>query len=1225
MTLRIVTLNVNGLNDETKRRAIFNYYRQRADVLCLQETHCVKEQESQWTNEWGGPAFYSHGESNARGVSILINRNTYCNILKVASDNAGRKLIVETERDNKRITICNIYAPNKDSPGFFVECFRQLENFCENVIVIGDFNLTFDSSMDRLGSLHNNNKARDVMLEIMDDQSLVDIWRLRNPNEKRYSWFKNISSEQKKASRLDFAIISAGLVDCIKETMYFQGILTDHSAMYLAVEYIANERGSGYWKFNNSFLSDIDFVSQMNDLLDELLERCNEDYINKWEDLKEEMRKFSKEYARNAANDRNVAIANLSEKLSDYQEKFNELSEEEIQMMFKTKSDLEELVLEKTKGVIFRSRAKWYCEAERNTKYFYNLEKSRSQNKTCNCLINMDGDEVKDTSGILSLQEEFYRQLYKKDETCVFSIESDPDKEIMPHHIAAEESEFTEDEISVALKQLSNNKTPGPDGLSADFFKMFWRKLKPLFCKMIRQVYENEHMFESSARGIINLIPKRDKDTRFLKNLRPITLLNTDYKIIEKAIANRMVPALDDLISQDQNGFLPGRNIAYNIRKAFDIVKLANTSPENEILYLSLDFEKAFDKVSMDSIIGSLEHYKFSNYIIQWTKTLYSSFRAQVQNNGHFSESFPIERSVHQGAPNSCYYFLLVVELLADAVRNNKKITGFSLKEINFLLSQYADDMDSSLKADKQCLHEFFNTLDWFKDNTGLTINYDKTTIYRFGSLKDADAKFYSSRPVQWSSEGINVLGVDVCVTDEAALLKNYLPIINKVDSIIKAWERRNITLEGKVNIVNALIGSLFVYKMMVLPTIPRNIVVKIEKKLENFLWNGKKPKISMKTLQMSKEQGGLKLLDLTKKDASLKITWVRLLDRDPHFAKLAYENICPGFDHNIWFCNMHEADVEDLLKTEKNAFWCDVVKAWCRINFKGKYCEWHPLWFNSLIRIGKKPVFWKSAFDRGLLEMNQLYNFKEKCFYDFHSVTRRYGLSVMQYNSIASAIKSMLCNSKCDDSPPLITEITDIEHIPKEAYKRLTDVEKMPRKMTEKWQKLCNETISCEDLGALFINCRKVTNVGKYRSFQYRMLHNAIVTNIDLMHWKIKESDLCSFCQKERETVKHLFWECEKVRVLWNGIFKYIERNYEGPTKQNWSSILSNQLHDNPIHVNNFICLVVKQYIYQRRCLDKSLNVQECISVINSARSYEKFYAIRNGKLHKHNKKWFT
>ena len=133
---------------------------------------------------------------------------------------------------------------------------------------------------------------------------------------------------------------------------------------------------------------------------------------------------------------------------------------------------------------------------------------------------------------------------------------------------------------------MKNSKCPGLDGIPCDFWKVFFKIIGKLLFDVIVASLESGKLWDSALRGIINLIPKANKDSRYLKNLRPITLLNTDYKIIEKILANRLKPKLEEhLISHDQKGFLRGRRIAANIRKIPDLMKYVEENDDEAVTY----------------------------------------------------------------------------------------------------------------------------------------------------------------------------------------------------------------------------------------------------------------------------------------------------------------------------------------------------------------------------------------------------------------------------------------------------------------------------------------------------------------------------------------------------------------------------------------------------------------------------------------------------------------
>ena len=272
--------------------------------------------------------------------------------------------------------------------------------------------------------------------------------------------------------------------------------------------------------------------------------------------------------------------------------------------------------------------------------------------------------------------------------------------------------------------------------------------------------------------GFINLIPKPGKDARILKNLRPITLLNVDYKIVEKILANRLQKGLSTIIHYSQKGFMKNKQIAINIRKIFDIMMYCEEEDIQAVI-LSIDFQKCFDMIEFNAIFGSLHYFRYQQSFIN-IRTTYHGFQACVQNNGNLSNRFMATRSVHQGGPNSSFLFLVCAEVLAIALRNNTDLQGIPIEGILNLFGQFADDMDMYLKANEQNMSTVFNIFEWYRLQAGFTINYDKTTVYRIGSLRKTDAMIYTERKVQWTNKPINVLGVWVASDIDSVFSLNY-------------------------------------------------------------------------------------------------------------------------------------------------------------------------------------------------------------------------------------------------------------------------------------------------------------------------------------------------------------------------------------------------------------------------------------------------------------------
>ena len=367
--------------------------------------------------------------------------------------------------------------------------------------------------------------------------------------------------------------------------------------------------------------------------------------------------------------------------------------------------------------------------------------------------------------------------------------------------------------------------------------------------------------------------------------------MNTDYKIIEKILARRFDCVLEEIIHQDQTGFMAGRRIAKNIRRVYDLMEYCKNR-EIEAILVNLDFAKCFDKISFDCILGSLDYFKFPPFIRRWVYILYNDFSVRVQNNGNFSAPIPIEKSVHQGGCASVQIFLLCAELVALELRNCREVKGIPVEEFLFLLNQYADDMNIASLFDELSISSIFRKLEHFRLNSGFCLSYDKTSIMRIGSLRDSKAEIYTQANISWTSE-INVLGINIGHT-KASCDANYEILFSKIKGVLNTWSARRLSLCGKINVLNTLVGSLFIYKFAVLPTISDLHLCKVYNLFSTFLWGNSRAKIPLRTLQLDKSCGGLRLVDLKCRDQAIKVSWIQILDRDTKFATLIYSFFSP-------------------------------------------------------------------------------------------------------------------------------------------------------------------------------------------------------------------------------------------------------------------------------------------------------------------------------------------
>ena len=283
---------------------------------------------------------------------------------------------------------------------------------------------------------------------------------------------------------------------------------------------------------------------------------------------------------------------------------------------------------------------------------------------------------------ILKEQERFYKNLYKSSRTdpdITLKISSFLNDLNIPT-LSEDQKNICEGTISAEecyrlLDSFDINKTPGIDGIPIEFYKIFWPLISDSFMNCINECFEKGEMSSSQKQAIIALIEKKGKDRSFLENWRPISLINVDTKIMTKAIASRIKNVLPDIIHPNQTGYVKDRFIGETIRSIYDVMDF--TVKENiPGLMLFIDFQKGFDSVEWDFLFKCLEAFNFGPDFLHWVKVFYKNIHSCILNNGMTSSFFTLEGGVRQGDPLSPYLFVVVVETLAIAIRQNSDIKG---------------------------------------------------------------------------------------------------------------------------------------------------------------------------------------------------------------------------------------------------------------------------------------------------------------------------------------------------------------------------------------------------------------------------------------------------------------------------------------------------------------------------------------------------------------------
>ncbi len=705
-----------------------------------------------------------------------------------------------------------------------------------------------------------------------------------------------------------------------------------------------------------------------------------------WDTIKCQIRGASIQFSSALKKKKNNLIEVLENRLNKLEEKFADnncpLVENEI---LRVKGDLNKEIDRKTKGAIIRCRIRWHEEGEKNSSYFINLEKRNSNNKTINRLLNDEGSIIDKQKLILEETSNFYKNLYTSKTDKEPDFETIGGFDINIPNLSNEDSNLLNTELDLseilnALKSTSNNKSPGIDGLPADFYKVFWIDIKDLLMAAFQSAFKNGLLSITQRRGQICLLPKKNKDPLRIKNWRPISLLNQDYKLLAKSVAGRIKSVLMKIIDPDQTGFIKGRYIGENIIKTLDLLAFAEKENIPGLL-ISIDFEKAFDCLEWKFLDKTLVSFNFPQYIRQWIKVMYTDISSCVSNNGWASSFFSITRGVRQGCPLSPYLFILCAEILALAVRQNKNIKGFDIGGKLFKIHQYADDTCITTPFCNHSFQAILRTFDRFKEISGLCVNYDKTEILRIGSLRNSEACFYTEKKINWTNEPITLLGIKISSDMSQITSMNITPLVDKMKLLVETWSKRKLTLYGKITIIKSLLISQLIYHLSVLPNPDQMLLKSIDRTLFNYLWDNKPHRICKNSIIADTDLGGLKMVSVFEKCIALKTVWVKRLFcveelytkswRDVAFRSFVLDNDL------IWKGNISKHDASQVMVKQCNQFWRDVMLAWCNFNFKNAvineeiYNE--QIWFNSYIKVNGELCFNKTLYDAGIVNIKDL------------------------------------------------------------------------------------------------------------------------------------------------------------------------------------------------------------------------------------------------------------
>uniref|UniRef100_A0A670JFQ6 Reverse transcriptase domain-containing protein n=1 Tax=Podarcis muralis TaxID=64176 RepID=A0A670JFQ6_PODMU len=1022
-----------------------------------------------------------------------------------------------------------------------------------NLILMGDMNGVVSTNMDKSQrqTITKEGRLPKIFFEMTDNMDLVDIWRIKHPLEREGTFF----SEAKMTwTRIDQIWITRGMAPKIKKVEICPKTCSDHNA--IRMEMNLTTTGTFRWRMNDTLFRDEEFCKKAMKTLKDYFEinmRTNVEKRIIWDASKAVMRGFLIQQNVIKKKSQNEKKERILEKIREGEKKLRSKpkSQDILKEIKLYQTQYMELTNQEIEWKIKQMRQKTFESADKCGKLLaWQIKKRQKLNTVTH--LEVEGRNIYKPTEIRDCFQRYFSQLYKQGPQSDAEIESFLEKNGL-RKISKESKEIlnqriTEQEIEGAIQNMTLGKSPGPDGLTSRYYKTLKEGLLQPLLEVCNEILEGKKAPDTWKEAYITLIPKTETEKTQLKNYRPISLLNVDYKIFADILAKRLKMILMEEIHRDQAGFLPKRHLSDNVRNIVDILEMLEVNINTKAVLIFVDAEKAFDNISWDFMMKNLRGMGVGQGFENGIGAIYSEQKAKLIVNNMVTEELKIEKGTRQGCPISPLLFISVLEVLLNMIRKDQLVKGVQVGAKHYKLKAFADDLVLTLQEPESSTKRVLELIQDFGQVAGFKLNKLKTKVLG-ENLTSVEKERFQNETGLTVVKKVKYLGVNMTSKNLNLFKDNYEKCWNEVKKDLEIWSNLKLSLLGRIAVIkmNVLPRMLFLFQTLQILD-KMDCFKKWQKDISKFVWQGKKPRIKYKILTDAKDRGGFALPDLKLYYESAAFCWLKewmLLENTDTLDLEGYNNMY-GWHAYLWY---------DKVKAHKGFKNHIVRKAlynvWTR--YKDLLESKTPRWLSPMEAKAIKKLNMEAKWPRyGEILEQEGDRWKLQSFEKLKGKVRDW----LHYHQIMEVFKTDRKIGFQVEKSKLETELLEpsTKNLSR-MYSLLLEwntQDEVVKSAMIKWAQDIGHNILFADWEKMWTTGMKFTACNALRENIMKMIYRWYMTPVKLAKIYHLPDNKCWKCKEIEGTFFHLWWTCPKIKVFWEMIYNELKKvlRYTFPKK---------------------------------------------------------------------------